>query len=123
NFDNSDFHDIANDFWPGEYIKSYVKVKDANNDGIYTQEDVINGLRAGNAFSVHGDIINELDYKVLFKTPFGTKTATMGETLQIKKGNKITVQIRFKSPAINNCKQGVNSSTNYICQTPSVHHV
>ena len=123
NFDNSDFHDIANDFWPGEYIKSYVKVKDVNNDGIYTQEDVINGLRSGNAYSVHGDIINDLDFKVLFKSPFGTKTATMGETLSIKKGNKITVQIRFKTPISNNCKQGVNSSSSYICQAPLVQHV
>jgi hypothetical protein len=84
---------------------------------------VVNGLRAGNAYSVHGDIINELDYKVLFKTPFGTKSATMGETLEVKKGNKLTVQIRFKTPATNNCQAGVNASANYICQAPSVHHV
>jgi hypothetical protein len=124
NFASSDFHnEVGSDFWPGEYLKSHVKVKDADNDGVYTQEDVVNGLRAGNAYSVHGDIINELDYKVLFKTPFGTKSATMGETLEVKKGNKLTVQIRFKTPATNNCQAGVNASANYICQAPSVHHV
>jgi hypothetical protein len=127
NFDNSDFHDDDTnggvDFWPGEYEKTYVKVKDANNDGIYAQEDVINGLRSGNSFSTHGDIINELDFKVILKSPFGSRSATMGETLSVKKGNKITVQIRFKSPAANNCKPGGNSSTSHICQAPSVHHV
>jgi len=124
NFASSDFHnDAGADFWPGEYLKTYVKVKDANNDGVYTQEDVVNGLRSGNAFSVHGDIINELDYKVIFKTPYGTKNATMGETLSIKKGNKVTVQIRFKTPATNNCQAGVNASAGYVCQAPSVHHI
>lgn len=124
NFPSSDFHnDAGADFWPGEYLKSYVKVKDANNDGIYTQEDVVNGLRAGNSYSVHGDIINELDYKVLFKTPYGIKSATMGETLSLKKGNKVSVQIRFKTPAANNCMPGVNASATYVCQAPSVHHV
>ena len=50
NFASSDFHnDAGGDFWPGEYTKTYVKVKDANNDGKYAQEDVVNGLRSGNA--------------------------------------------------------------------------
>ncbi|MBT0666171.1 hypothetical protein KI809_17810 [Geobacter pelophilus] len=124
NIPSSDFHsDAGADFWPGEYLKTYTKVKDANNDGIYTQEDVVNGLRAGNSYTVHGDLINDLDYKVVFKTPFGTKSATMGETLQIKKGNKVSVQIRFKSPANNNCAAGVNASATYVCKAPSVHHV
>jgi hypothetical protein len=33
------------------------------------------------------------------------------------------VQIRFKTPATNNCLAGVNASANYVCQAPSVHHV
>ena len=64
NFDSSDFHNAPSDFWPGEYEKTYVMVKDANGDGVYTQEDVINGLRSGNSFSVHGDLIDELDFRV-----------------------------------------------------------
>jgi hypothetical protein len=127
NFDSSDFHDPANDFWPGEYEKTYVKVKDADNDGIYTQEDVINGLRSGNAFSVHGDLINELDFRVFngasVKNQSATNSATMGETLSVGKGNKITVQIRFKGPAGNNCKPGVNASAGHVCASPVVHHV
>lgn len=148
NFANSDFHaDQAKggvDFWPGEYLKSYVKVKDAGNDRVYTQEDVVNGLRSGNAFSVHGDLINKLDFEALTDAQCdsrdkerheekgykqaredhkGPQRATMGETLTVKKGHQVTVQIRFKSPVANNCQAGVNASANYICASPAVHHV
>jgi hypothetical protein len=129
NFDSSDFHDTPSDFWPGEYEKTYVMVKDADNEGIYTQEDVINGLRSGNAFSVHGDLINELDFRVFHgasvRNQSFTNSATMGETLSVGKGEKITVQIRFKSPESNNCKAGVNASPDFDCQAypPVVHHI
>lgn len=130
NFASSDFHnDAGADFWPGEYLKSYVKVKDANNDGIYTQEDVVNGLRSGNAYSVHGDIVNDLDFRVFHgsagenKKARGHNNATMGETLTAEKGDKITVTIRFKTPAANNCTAGVNASDDYACKAPSVHHI
>lgn len=124
NFASSDFHnDAGADFWPGEYLKTYVKVKDLNDDGRYTQNEVLAALRSGNVYSVHGDLINELDYRVVFKTPYGTRSATMGETLAVKKGNKVAVQIRFKTPATNNCEAGVNASAGYVCQPPSVHHV
>lgn len=125
NFANSDFHSTGNDFWPGEYQKNYVKVKDSDGDGVYTQEEVLDGLRSGNSFAVNGDLIEELDFKVLFKSPYGTKSATMGETLSVKKGNKITVSIRFKSPATNNCRAGVNASASFVCADypPVVHHI
>ena len=130
NFASSDFHDTRNDFWPGEYQKTYVKVKDGTlNNGTFTQEDVVNGLRSGNAFSVNGDLINELDFRVFHgnsvKNQSGTNSATMGETLSVGKGEKITVQIRFKSPESNNCEAGVNASSDFDCENypPVVHHV
>jgi hypothetical protein len=70
-------------------------------------------MRSGNSYAVHGDLINDLDYKVIFKTPFGSKSATMGETLTVRKGNRVTVQIRFKSP----------TTANNNGDIPSVHHV
>lgn len=127
NFANSDFHnDAGADFWPGEYLKTYVKVKDLNRDGHFTQEEVVAGLRSGNAFSVHGDIISDLDFRVFHgaaQTAHGKNNATMGETLKVEKGDRITVRIRFKTPASNNCQAGVNASSSYVCQAPSVHHV
>ncbi len=122
NFDNSDFHDDGTnagvDFWPGQYEKTYIMVKDGDNDGVFAQEDVINGMRSGNAFSVHGDLINELDFRVFHgasvKNQSGSNSATMGETLSVEYGDKITLQIRFKSPGSSNCA---------TCPPPSVHHV
>ena len=128
NFASSDFHsDTGADFWPGEYLKTYVMVKDLDDDGIYSQEEVVDGLRSGNVYSVHGDIINELDFRAFhgasIRNQSATKSATMGETLSVGKGEKITVQIRFKTPVINNCKAGVNASAGYVCQVPAIHHV
>ena len=150
NFASSDFHnDFGSDFWPGEYTKTYVKVKhnddDEKNDKHdrddqhhakklrheerFTQEDVVNGLRSGNAYSVHGDLINELDFRVVHgaaghhKKAHGKNNATMGEELIVEKGDKITVRIRFKSPDANNCQAGDNASTDYVCNSPVVHHV
>ncbi|MBT1076750.1 hypothetical protein [Geobacter grbiciae] len=130
NFASSDFHnDAGADFWPGEYLKTHIKVKDLNDDGIYSQEEVVAGLRSGNAYSVHGDLINELDFRVFHgaapaaKAAYGYNNATMGETLPVDKGDKITVKIRFKTPATNNCQAGVNASADYQCKAPSVHHV
>jgi hypothetical protein len=148
NFDSSDFHDDDTnggvDFWPGEYEKTYVKVKASENhkpyafarrrrQGEYTLEDVVNGLRSGNSFSAHGDLINALDFRVFpgasVKNQSDANSATMGETLVIPKGKKITVRIRFKSPELNNCKAGDgpfdNASKDFACAAhpPVVHHV
>lgn len=130
NFASSDFHnDAGADFWPGEYLKTHVMVKDLDDDGIYSQEEVLAALRSGNVYSVHGDIINELDFRVFHgaaadnKKVRGNNNATMGETLPVEKGDKITVRIRFKTPVDNNCQAGVNASAGYSCQAPSVHHV
>jgi len=124
NFASSDFHnDSGADFWPGEYVKTYVKVKDLNRDGAFSQEEVVAGLRSGNAFSVHGDLINELDFRVFPGAPFGSRSATMGETLEVRKGDRITILIRFKSPKTNNCSPGKNASADYVCAAPVVHHV
>ena len=130
NFASSDFHsDAGADFWPGEYLKTYVKVQDRDDDGEYSQEEVVAGLRSGNVFSVHGDLINELDFRVFHgaagsgKSPHGKNNATMGQTLPVVKGDKITDRIRFKTPESNNCAAGVNASAGHVCAPPSVHHV
>lgn len=120
NYASSDYHnDAGADFWPGEYLKTYVKVVDSNADGVFSQEEVIAAYRSGNVYSVHGDLVRELELKAIGTTG----SATMGQTLNVAAGGSVTVSIRFKTPATNNCQAGANASAAYVCQAPSVHHI
>jgi hypothetical protein len=125
NFVSSDFHDVDNDFWPGEYQKTYVKVKASEKHPRITQEDVVDGLRSGNSFAVSGDLIDELDFTAFSPSGHGGDSATMGETLSVRKGEKVVVRIRFRSPKSNNCQAGENASAGFVCAEypPVVHHV
>ena len=96
-FANSDFHNPENDFWPGEYTKNHTFVPDLNQDGRYSQRELLAGLRSGNSFIVHGDLISGLR----FTAQAGGKTAEMGDTLQAEAGSEVTITISFKSPARN----------------------
>ena len=97
-FVNSDFHDTDNDFWPGEYCKTWTFVVDQDRDGRYSAQEIADALRLGNSFCVHGDLINALQFSV--KTQ--DETATMGETLKVPAGKDVKVTIKFKSPPVNN---------------------
>lgn len=78
---NSDYHKHVTkgtgDFYPGEYQKTYVSMKDK------TAQSFVDGLRSGNIYFTHGDLIDRLEFSV--------GTATMGQTF--KTGNS-TVKIR-----------------------------
>jgi hypothetical protein len=91
-FANSDYHNETNDFWPGEYTKSYVYTKGAR------YEDLVEGLRSGNAFVVHGDLIDGLD----FTARHGVTRAAMGQTLRVKAGQDVVIKVRFHVPYKNN---------------------
>lgn len=105
-FVRSDFHGEDSDFWPGEYAKTWLYVTDRNGDGGYTDDEVVAALASGNSFAVHGDLINALDFRARARTG-GTGTgatrtgATMGETLTVKRGATVEIEIRWKSPARN----------------------
>lgn len=88
-FVTSDFHSSADtaDFYPGEYAKSYTFT------AAKAAKDIVAGLKTGNTFSVHGDLINMLDFRVNNKP--------MGSEVVIPKKRNIRVSIRFKSPAKN----------------------
>jgi len=102
-FANSDFHNTDGDFWPGEYAKSYTFVKDENNDGEYSLNELVDGLRSGNSYAVTGDLINALDFSVKSRDD----KAEMGGTLEAKKGRNVTITIRFQSPSMNNNNDSV----------------
>lgn len=107
NYANSDYHRHhsvgGDDFYPGEYQKTYVYAIDSDGDGEYSRNEIANGLRSGNAYFVFGDLINALAFNVTDKR---NNQAVMGEDLHIKdrgwQRQPVTVTIKFKSPETNN---------------------
>ena len=80
----------GNDFWPGEYSKTYLKA-------VRQPADVLDALRNGRVFTTLGDLISELDVTV--QTADGRQRAEIGGTLKVKAGSDITVVIRVRDPA------------------------
>lgn len=77
---SSDYHS-DDDFYPGEYQKTYTYVQEKNNP-----QDLINGLRSGNTFIVTGDLITGLNFKI--------GETMMGQTYKTdKKLVKITLEV------------------------------
>ena len=103
-FVNSDFHSNADDadFWPGEYAKDFTFVTDDNHDRKFSLEEIVDGLRSGKSFAVYGDLINGLDFNAQSTIRGGKSIASMGETLDVKRGKAARFTIRFKSPRVNN---------------------
>ena len=77
----------GSDFWPGEYQKTYVHAQ-------RSYAGVLDGLRSGRIFAVAGDLVNELDVHA----KAGARTAAIGETLSMSKGQPVAVTIRFRDP-------------------------
>ena len=105
-FNNSDYHvantaykDAAgntiglayNDFWPGQYAKTYTHVNKFTNEG------VVNGMRSGDVFVANGDLVDGLKFSV----SDGTHSATMGGTLNTAVGKTLTVSVSVHSPKVN----------------------
>lgn len=82
------------DFFPGEYTRLYVP-----NQSAFRAQSVINGMRSGNTFSVNGQLINQ---NFTFNASVNGITKTMGQTLEVKPGDTITIEMRMVVPASNN---------------------
>ena len=80
----------GNDFWPGEYSKTYVKAA-------RSYDDVLDGLRHGRVFVTLGDLVSELD--VTAQSADGRARAEIGGRLQVARGSDVTVVIRLRDPA------------------------
>jgi hypothetical protein len=85
---HANWRDGGNDFWPGEYSKTYVQA--APNHG-----DIIDGLRSGRIFVTTGDLVSEVE---VIATS-GRRSAGIGGTLQARMGRPLTVTIRVRDPA------------------------
>ena len=70
----------GDDFYPGEYQKTYVYSQDKNRDRKYSLNEIADGLRSGNSYFVHGDLINHLEFTAQSRF----QEASMGEELKSK---------------------------------------
>jgi hypothetical protein len=99
------------DFIPGEYTKLYVP----NTEGFRAQS-IVDGMRSGNSYSVNADIIGP---DLVFRAKaHGDDWKTMGETLVVKPGEKITIEMEMTIPAKNNSPYSFN---NPLLQQVGIH--
>ena len=82
------YTDGGDDFWPGEYSKTYVKAA-------HTYDDVLDGLRNGRIFVTLGDLVSEVEVTA---SAAGAK-ADIGGRLEVPAGSDVTVVIRVRDPA------------------------
>lgn len=104
-FASSDWHsrgafapfDVAstNDFWPGEYQKTWTFVRKSNETNPNPAQDIVDGLRGGNSFVAMGDLIDQMQ----FRACVATSCATMGGTLNVRSGANVTVTISVRDPS------------------------
>jgi hypothetical protein len=102
-------------YFPGEYAKNYVFNA---GKGVPAAKDLLQGLRSGKMFSAYGDLVNALD----FNLASNDDRKEMGGELKVAAGDKVTITIRFKSPAKNNYEKPVDSGTAANVK-PAVDHV
>lgn len=82
------------DFFPGEFSRLYIP-----NQTAFRAQSVIDGMRSGNTFSVQGDLIGS-DFT--YRASANGVTKTMGQTLEYRPGDTITVEMRMTVPMKNN---------------------
>ena len=103
-FANSDFHDINDDFFPGEYQKTYTHVERLNDPVA-----LIAGLRSGNSWIVTGDLIDSLNFTI--------DGSVMGSTLVMNQAGEATIKIIVRDP------QGDNHNTYSDYTNPELDHI
>ena len=101
----------TSDFIPGEYTKLYVP-----NTDHFRAQSIIDGMRSGNSYSVNADIIGpDLVFRAKAR---GDDWKTMGETLVVRPGEKITVEMEMTIPAKNYSPYSFN---NPLLQQVGIH--
>ena len=98
---NSDFHYKPMDFLPGEYTKTWSVVTDTG------AQAWLEGIRSGEIFFVHGNLISALDFYI----DDGYSVASMGDELSTKI-KELMLVIRFKSESVD--KNGNQVSVDHI---------
>jgi hypothetical protein len=93
----------TSDFIPGEYTKLYVPNRER-----FRAQSIIDGMRSGNSYSVNADIIGP-DMVFRAKGAFDFEWKTMGETLVVRPGEKVVVEMEMTIPAKNNSPYSFNN--------------
>ena len=134
----------SQDFYPGEYQRTYVKVAEqhGNKPGPdLTPQAIVNGMRTGNVWSSSGQLIDRLSFVVCADTRIwdpigniliaeaslaaakndtdvnvGANCASMGEKLTIRPGQDVVVAVTVRDPS------GTNYSP-YVFANPSLAQV
>jgi hypothetical protein len=92
-FANSDYHATADDFWPGEYAKSWTFVSKPDD-----MNSLVAGLKSGRSFSSFGDLVDGLK----FSAQGDGEIVGMGsDALNVRRGSDVVVTIKFHSPPEN----------------------
>src|SRR5262249_3080593 len=87
---------------PGEYTKLYVP-----NTERFRGQSIVDGMRSGNTYSVNADIIGpDLVFRARGRDD---DWKTMGETLVVGPGERVTVEMEMTSPAANNSPSSFNN--------------
>jgi hypothetical protein len=108
NFASSDYHNHwttgGSDFWPGEYQKNYTLINTKASDNL---QAVFDGVRSGASWHVEGDLIDKLEFTAQTEDE---AVVVMGQTLKVKKGEKVTLKIMVHDPlGANNCPLGMDN--------------
>lgn len=120
NYANSDFHFkistneiYSSGYWPSEYSRNYTKMQGD------TFQDVSEALKAGNSWSVYGDLISGLEF---FVEAAGQKVE-MGQTLEVSKDTLANLTIRFKETETNNYKPLSPDHLSDVTNHPILDHI
>jgi hypothetical protein len=109
------------DFIPGEYTKLYVPNADQ-----FRAQSIIDGMRSGNSYSVNGDLIGP---DLVFRAKGHGDWKTMGETLEVRPGEKVTLEMAMTVPVSNNSPYKFNNplllqdGIHQPLNQPSIDHV
>jgi hypothetical protein len=87
---------VYGDFAPGEYSRTYVVTPEQSYAGVMA------GIRQGNMFVVHGDLINRLRFYATARYPgerdFGGVGVLTGGTFVVRPGSDVRFQVRLAIP-------------------------
>jgi hypothetical protein len=99
---SSDYHDNE-DFYPGEYQKTYFWVTRKNDP-----QALIDGMRSGNRFIATGDLVTDMSFRA--------GNATMGQTFQTDR-ETVKIEIKIFDP------DNINFNTHSDYTNPELDHI